>query len=76
MLTPFFTNEPVKDYRSAIKANPETYARFFRGLLERGIHPPPSQYEAWFLSARHTERDVAQTIRAARETLTGMSSGS
>ena len=41
------------------------YAAFFRGMLARGIYPPPSQFEAWFLSAAHTEADVRKTIRAA-----------
>jgi glutamate-1-semialdehyde 2,1-aminomutase len=66
VLTPFFTTEPVRDYQSAIKADAAQYARFFRGMLQRGVYPPPSQFEAWFLSAAHTERDVRETITAAR----------
>ncbi len=69
VLTPFFTSEPVTDYDSALKANTTAYAAFFRGMLERGIYPPPSQFEAWFVSAAHTERDIDRTVRAARETL-------
>ena len=65
LLTPFFTDRPVHDYRSATSANTEHYARFFRGMLARGIYPPPSQFEAWFLSAAHSVRDVDQTVRAA-----------
>jgi glutamate-1-semialdehyde 2,1-aminomutase len=66
ILTPFFTDRPVRDYSSATSASAERYARFFRGMLARGIYPPPSQFEAWFLSAAHTRRDVARTITAAR----------
>ncbi len=66
VLTPFFTDRPVRDYQSATSANTEHYARFFRGMLTRGVYPPPSQFEAWFLSAAHTVRDVEQTIAAAR----------
>ena len=66
LLTPFFTNAPVRDYRSALRANSAQYAAFFRGMLARGIYPPPSQFEAWFLSAAHTETDVRKTIRAAK----------
>jgi glutamate-1-semialdehyde 2,1-aminomutase len=66
MLTPFFTDQPVRDYRSATRANTSRYAAFFRGLLERGIYAPPSQFEAWFLSAAHTPADVDRTIAAAR----------
>jgi glutamate-1-semialdehyde 2,1-aminomutase len=67
MLTPFFTDRPVRDFASATSADAGRYARFFRGLLRRGVYPPPSQFEAWFLSAAHTVRDVDATIRAARE---------
>jgi glutamate-1-semialdehyde 2,1-aminomutase len=66
LLTPFFTSAPVRDYRSALQADSAQYAAFFRGMLARGIYPPPSQFEAWFLSAAHTEADIRRTIRAAR----------
>ena len=66
LLTPFFTAGPVRDYRTALQANSARYAAFFRGMLARGIYPPPSQFEAWFLSAAHTEADIARTIRAAK----------
>jgi glutamate-1-semialdehyde 2,1-aminomutase len=69
LLTPFFTDAAVRDYQSAIKANTERYARFFRAVIARGIYPPPSQYEAWFLSAAHTVKDVDRTIAAAREAM-------
>jgi glutamate-1-semialdehyde 2,1-aminomutase len=66
LLTPFFTNRPVHDYASATSADTELYARFFRGMITRGVYPPPSQFEAWFLSAAHTARDIDRTIAAAR----------
>jgi glutamate-1-semialdehyde 2,1-aminomutase len=66
VLTPFFTRRPVHDYASATNANTDLYARFFRGMITRGIYPPPSQFEAWFLSAAHTKRDVDTTISAAK----------
>jgi glutamate-1-semialdehyde 2,1-aminomutase len=66
LLTPFFTSSPVRDYDSALAANTRAYAAFFRGMLARGIYPPPSQFEAWFLSAAHTDGDVKKTIQAAR----------
>ena len=65
LLTPFFTVTPVRDYESALTANTTAYATFFRGMLARGIYPPPSQFEAWFLSAAHTDADVKKTIAAA-----------
>jgi glutamate-1-semialdehyde 2,1-aminomutase len=66
VLTPFFTSSPVRDYDSALKADTRAYAAFFRGMLSRGIYPPPSQFEAWFLSAAHTDRDIRKTVDAAR----------
>jgi len=69
VLTPFFTSVQVRDYQSALTADAQTYGRFFHGLLARGIYPPPSQFEAWFLSGAHTERDVNATIKAAKEVM-------
>jgi glutamate-1-semialdehyde 2,1-aminomutase len=66
VLTPFFTDGPVRDYQSATSANTARYAEFFRGMITRGVYPPPSQFEGWFLSAAHTARDVDQTVSAAR----------
>ena len=66
VLTPFFTDRPVRDYASATSANTDLYARFFREMLARKVYPPPSQFEAWFLSAAHTVKDVDTTIAAAR----------
>ena len=66
LLTPFFTSAPVRDYETALTANTTAYAAFFRAMLARGIYPPPSQFEAWFLSAAHTDGDVRKTIDAAR----------
>ena len=66
VLTPFFTASPVRDYESALRSNTNAYAAFFRSMLARGIYPPPSQFEAWFLSAAHTDAQVRKTITAAR----------
>ena len=66
LVTPFFSSSPVRDYASALNANTSAYATFFRGMLTRGVYPPPSQFEAWFLSAAHTDRHVKKTIAAAR----------
>ena len=69
LLTPFFTSGPVRDFQSALTADTDAYGRFFRGMLARGVYPPPSQFEAWFLSAAHTPRDVNKTIKAARQAM-------
>jgi glutamate-1-semialdehyde 2,1-aminomutase len=75
MLTPFFTGHPVRDYASATSADTARYARFFRGMLTRGVYPPPSQFEAWFLSAAHTARDVDRTVAAARTAMRAVGAG-
>jgi glutamate-1-semialdehyde 2,1-aminomutase len=68
MFTCFFTNEPVADYASAKRSDTERFGRFFRAMLERGVYLAPSQFEAAFVSAAHTERDIDETIAAAQET--------
>jgi glutamate-1-semialdehyde 2,1-aminomutase len=73
VVTPFFTDRQVRDYGSATSADTELYARFFRGMIAHGIYPPPSQFEAWFLSAAHTRKDVDKTIAAARVVMRGLS---
>ena len=75
LLTPFFTDRPVHDYRSATSANAGHYARFFRGMIARGVYPPPSQFEAWFLSAAHTVKDVDRTIAAAHGAMREVGAG-
>jgi glutamate-1-semialdehyde 2,1-aminomutase len=66
VVTPFFTNRQVRDYATATTANTGLYARFFQGMIARGIYPPPSQFEAWFVSAAHTRRDIDATVTTAR----------
>jgi len=66
LVTPFFTNVGVRDYDSALRANTTAYATFFAAMLKRGVYPPPSQFEAWFLSAAHSDRHISGTITAAR----------
>ena len=69
LLTPFFTDRPVRDYESALSADTAAYGKFFRGMLARGIYLPPSQFEAWFLSGAHTPRDIDKTVKAARDAM-------
>jgi len=67
MFTWFFTDQPVTDYESAKRSDTARFGRFFRGMLERGIYLAPSQFEAAFVSAAHTEEDIRETIAAAGE---------
>jgi glutamate-1-semialdehyde 2,1-aminomutase len=72
MFTWFFTSREVRDWESAASSDSEAFGRFFRAMMESGIYLPPSQFEAAFLSAAHTEADVEATIAAAREAFAGM----
>jgi glutamate-1-semialdehyde 2,1-aminomutase len=67
LLTVFFNPEPVTDYALAGASDLRAFATFARALLERGVYPPPSQFEAWFPSLVHTGRDIERTVEAARE---------
>ena len=73
LVTPFFTSEPVRDLQGAMKADTTAYGKFFRGMLARGVYPPPSQFEAWFLSGAHTGQDVEKTVKAARAAMKELS---
>ena len=67
MFTWFFAPTPVTDWASASKCDMEAFGRFFRSMLDNGVYLPPSQFEAAFLSAAHTEEDIQQTIAAAKQ---------
>jgi glutamate-1-semialdehyde 2,1-aminomutase len=69
MFTWFFTPNAVTDWTSAAKSDTQAFARFHRAMLDQGIYLPPSQYEAAFLSAAHTETNIQETIAAARKSL-------
>jgi glutamate-1-semialdehyde 2,1-aminomutase len=67
MFTYFFSGRPVTDWDSAKSADTEKFGRFFRAMLERGIYLAPSQFEAAFVSAAHSDSDIDRTGVAARE---------
>jgi glutamate-1-semialdehyde 2,1-aminomutase len=67
MFTFFFTEGPVTDWESAKRSDTARFGRFFRAMLERGVYMAPSQFEAAFVSAAHTEEDIVKTIEAAKE---------
>lgn len=69
LLTLFFTGEPVRDYAEAKKSDTARFAAFFREMISRGILLPPSQFEALFVSAAHTDDDIERTLSAASESL-------
>jgi len=64
MITPFFGVDRVTRYEDALRADTERFARFFRALLDQGVWIPPSQFEAWFVSAAHDEATIDRTCEA------------
>jgi len=72
MFTWFLQKGPVTDWDSASKSNTEAFGKFFRAMLDAGVYLPPSQYEAAFLGATHSEEDVQRTIAAAKQAFAGM----
>jgi glutamate-1-semialdehyde 2,1-aminomutase len=69
LLTVFFSTDPVSDFAGAQACDTEAYGRFCRALLDRGVYPPASQFEAWFPSLAHDEEAIDATIAAAAEAL-------
>jgi len=67
MFTFFFTSEPVTDWESAKRADTGRFRQFFHWMLDRGIYMAPSQFEAGFLSAAHSEQDITRTVEAAHQ---------
>jgi glutamate-1-semialdehyde 2,1-aminomutase len=65
MFTAFFARGPVTDYASAKSSDTAAFGSFFRSLLAQGVYFPPAQFEAAFVSAAHSEDDIAETIRSA-----------
>jgi len=67
--TLFFTAGPVTDWNGAAKVDRGYFSDYFRSMLDKGIYLAPSPFEAMFLSAAHTEADIARTLTAARDSL-------
>ena len=74
MFSIFFTESDdvtdVPDFAGAVRQRTDRFAAFFRSMLERGVHLPPSAFEVWFLSSAHDDaaldRVLAALPRAAR----------
>jgi glutamate-1-semialdehyde 2,1-aminomutase len=67
MFTVFFTADPVRDFQTAKASDKARYSRFFHALLDQSVYFPPSQFETCFVSLAHTQKDIRQTIHAAKE---------
>jgi glutamate-1-semialdehyde 2,1-aminomutase len=58
----FFRAEPVRSFSDAKTADVERFKRFFRAALDRGVYLAPSAFEAAFMSAAHSDEDIAETL--------------
>ncbi len=72
MFCTYFTGREVVDYESAKSSDTAKFGRFFKGMLERGVNLAPSQFEAGFISMKHTHADIAKTAKAAFEVFRGL----
>ena len=69
LVTLFFGPGPIRNFADASACDLDRHAAFCRGMLDHGIYPPPSQFEAWFVSLAHDEEAIDRTVTAAREAL-------
>ena len=74
MFTVFFGVDQVHDYATAIRSDTRLFARYFQGMIDRGIYLPPSQFETAFLSLVHSEAEVEETLAAARQVFSSLRS--
>ncbi len=72
MMCMFFTEEPVNDFKSAVKSDTALYGKYFHEMLKRGIYLAPAQFEALFVSTAHSKEDLDKTIAAHKEALTAV----
>jgi glutamate-1-semialdehyde 2,1-aminomutase len=69
MLTLFFTEKDVSDFKTAVKSDTELFGKYFNEMLNRGVYLPPSQFEALFVSTAHSKEDIEKTIEANLQSL-------
>jgi len=69
LLSCFFTGQAVRDFSTAVTSDTGRYKIFFQSMLQQGIYLPPSQFEAWFISAAHSEEDINKTVEAGEQAL-------
>jgi glutamate-1-semialdehyde 2,1-aminomutase len=72
LLTVFFAPQPPQHYDELAAVDAGRFARFFHAMLDEGVLLPPSQFEAWFVSAAHSAADVERTVAAARRAFAQM----
>ena len=65
----FFRQGPVENYRDALQCDTKAFAYYYHKMLEAGFYFPPSQFEAFFISTAHSEKDIERTIAANYDSL-------
>lgn len=65
----FFNEEKVNNFDTAVKSDLDLFSKFFNGMLEKGIYIAPSQFESWFLSTKHDDKIINETLTKAEEVL-------
>ncbi len=76
MLSIFFTNQNVIDLATAETSHKESFKKFFHSMLEQGIYLPPSPFEAWFICASHSDKEITKTLTAANNAFQILKEGS
>ncbi len=66
LVTPFFSDRPVSDFAGASACDLDAYGRFCNAMLDRGVYPPASQFEAWFVSLAHDEATIDRAVEVGR----------
>ncbi len=69
MFTLFFTSTQVTNFPTAVTSDTQRFAKYFWGMINRGVYLPCSQYEANFVSAAHSDADIEHVIQSARDVL-------
>ena len=69
LLTVFFTDGPVNNMDTASSTDRDRFGKFFHAIVQEGVYPPPSQFEAWFVSLAHADADISNTISATKRAL-------
>jgi glutamate-1-semialdehyde 2,1-aminomutase len=72
LFTLFFSSGPVHDFSTALDSDQDLYARFFHGLLAKGVYFPPSQFESGFIGSAHTPAQLDRALKAVEEVLTAL----
>jgi glutamate-1-semialdehyde 2,1-aminomutase len=73
MLGLFFTDQKVRNFDDAKTSNLELFSAYYRSMRDKGIYLAPSQFEAAFVSAAHTDEHIDATVQAAAETFAELS---